>query len=118
MSTTRSGRTAAVVPSWWQPIRRSIGGAQSVNFGDLFGDGGLGDVFGGMFGQGGGGQRRRVKGADLRRPSPSDSATPSRALHFAADPQRRGVSDVRRFRRTPRERRLTLAQSAVARAKR
>ncbi len=40
-------------------------GAQSVNFGDLFGDGGLGDVFGGMFSQGGGGQRRRSKGADL-----------------------------------------------------
>ncbi|MEO8328654.1 MAG: DnaJ C-terminal domain-containing protein, partial [Candidatus Nanopelagicales bacterium] len=39
--------------------------AQSVNLGDLFGDGGLGDVLGGMFGQGGGGQRRRTKGPDL-----------------------------------------------------
>jgi molecular chaperone DnaJ len=41
------------------------GGAQSVNLGDLFGDGGLGDVLGGMFGQSGGGRRRRTKGADL-----------------------------------------------------
>ena len=41
------------------------GGAQSVNLGDLFGEGGLGDVLGGMFGQSGGRQRRPVKGADL-----------------------------------------------------
>ena len=40
-------------------------GAQSVNLGDLFGQGGLGDVLGGMFGQAGGGQRRRTKGSDL-----------------------------------------------------
>jgi molecular chaperone DnaJ len=41
------------------------GGAQSVNLGDLFGDGGLGDVLGGLFGQGGRGRRAR-KGADLQ----------------------------------------------------
>jgi len=41
------------------------GGAQSVNLGDLFGGGGLGDVLGGMFGQQGGGRQRRTKGADL-----------------------------------------------------
>ena len=41
------------------------GGAQGVNLGDLFGDGGFGDVLGGMFGQSGGGRRRRAKGADL-----------------------------------------------------
>ena len=37
------------VRSRWSPFG---GGAQSVNLGDLFGDGGLGDVLGGMFGRG------------------------------------------------------------------
>lgn len=41
------------------------GGAQQVNLGDLFGEGGLGDVLGGIFGQGGRGRRSR-KGADLQ----------------------------------------------------
>jgi len=41
------------------------GGAQNINLGDLFGEGGLGDMFGGMFGQQGGGRQRRTKGADL-----------------------------------------------------
>ena len=41
------------------------GGAQSVNLGDLFGEGGLGDVLGGMFGQGGGRRQHAAKGADL-----------------------------------------------------
>jgi len=40
------------------------GGAQSVNLGDLFGDSGLGDALGGMFG-GGGARQRRTKGPDL-----------------------------------------------------
>jgi molecular chaperone DnaJ len=41
------------------------GGAQTVNLGDLFGEGGLGDVLGGMFGGQGGRRQRRSKGADL-----------------------------------------------------
>ncbi len=42
------------------------GGASTVNLGDLFGDSGLGDMLGGLFGQGGrGGHRRASKGDDL-----------------------------------------------------
>jgi molecular chaperone DnaJ len=41
------------------------GNAQTVNLGDLFGDSGLGDMLGGMFGQTGGGRQRPTKGADL-----------------------------------------------------
>ncbi|MFL6070847.1 MAG: molecular chaperone DnaJ [Actinomycetes bacterium] len=40
------------------------GGAQNVNLGDLFGDAGLGDMLGGLFGGRGGG-RRSTKGDDL-----------------------------------------------------
>jgi molecular chaperone DnaJ len=40
------------------------GGAQNVNLGDLFGDAGLGDMLGGLFGGRGGG-RRATKGDDL-----------------------------------------------------
>jgi molecular chaperone DnaJ len=40
-------------------------GAQNVNLGDLFGDAGLGDVLGGLFGGRGGGGRRATKGDDL-----------------------------------------------------
>jgi molecular chaperone DnaJ len=43
------------------------GGASTVNLGDLFGDAGLGDVLGGLFGgqTGRGGSRRPTKGDDL-----------------------------------------------------
>ena len=44
------------------------GGASTVNLGDIFGDSGLGDVLGGLFGgagAGAGGGRRPVKGEDL-----------------------------------------------------
>ena len=40
-------------------------GAQGVNLGDLFGDSGLGDMLGGLFGGGGGATRRPAKGDDL-----------------------------------------------------
>jgi molecular chaperone DnaJ len=41
------------------------GGPSTVNLGDLFGDAGLGDMLGGLFGQGGGTRRRASKGDDL-----------------------------------------------------
>ncbi len=41
------------------------GGAQTVNLGDMFGEGGLGDVLGGIFGQAGGRGRRPRRGPDV-----------------------------------------------------